>query len=784
MTSAARRFSLPSLPLWGKLLTAFLLAILLPLALSFSVIEPTLRDFGLQNLQSYISENGERQRQVIVNELRQARANLTTFLNDDAYNRRITGVLLRDSPLISSSQLQRVDPSEISALFRTLLLNRSTTLYESVRLLNRSGRLVTQATLGAPNAGISVPDQSRLAAYRAALEEENRQGRADQVIAVSNLGVMPLVEVVNVIRWRDGRPIGYLVAQVSNERVFLEALQFNDASYPAYSFLLTADGVFITPDDTETQATLAQESSAVNRALAGAIGVDIYQTSAGQEVTGYFAPLPETPLVLIAEVPTLAAASPGQLLFDTRALLIVAVSIAFAVLLVLFFSRNLGVPLHRLQQALEGISAGDFRQPLPDMHRADEVGHIATALAEMRERIQTLIEDLESRIAARTRDINTTQEISRYAATQRDLESLLNTVVNLIVERFEPIYHAQIFLLDSDRRYALLRSSTGEVGQTLLARGHRLAVGSVSVIGQVTEQGRVVIARDTAVSQVHRRNEFLPNTRAELAIPLRVGNQIIGALDVQSIQRDAFSDDLVTVLQTMADQLAIAIENARLYEESVRRLEEIERSNQQAGLRAWQEYMRAQRAQMLSSETGVNTPVNDSLRESALLLGQLAVGGVTERQTVPIAVPIILRGQILGVVEWELPASDLDQNRLQLAQELANRLGVSLENARLFEESQRATERERVVNTIAARLTTQTDINEILQTAVREVGQALRAPQVSIRLRRVEEAVPSPDSLPSADPSERVSENYLKNGANGSNGLHAQDANPHAASHE
>jgi GAF domain-containing protein len=147
--------------------------------------------------------------------------------------------------------------------------------------------------------------------------------------------------------------------------------------------------------------------------------------------------------------------------------------------------------------------------------------------------------------------------------------------------------------------------------------------------------------------------------------------------------------------------------------------------------------MLEQRAQQLSSAAGVTTGLDMSdLRQQALALNQIVVGELTERQTVPVAVPIQLRGLALGAVEWELPAQDFDDNKLQLAQELANRLALSLDNARLFQESQRTTERERLVSSIAAKLTGQTDIEEILQTAVREVGQALRSPQVSIRLHR------------------------------------------------
>jgi GAF domain-containing protein len=251
----------------------------------------------------------------------------------------------------------------------------------------------------------------------------------------------------------------------------------------------------------------------------------------------------------------------------------------------------------------------------------------------------------------------------------------------------------------------------------------------------VTQQGRLIVARDTAASQVHRRNEFLPDTRAELAVPLRVGETVIGALDVQSKIRDAFEEDLIAVLQTMADQIAVAIQNALLYEESVRRFAEIEASDRDTTRRAWQEFSRDQRMNTIVADAGYPTETaTTDLRQAALARGETVVGQMTERRTIPIAVPVMLRGQVLGAVEWEIPAQSLSEEKLELAKELANRLALSLDNARLFQESQRATERERLVNNIAAKLTAQTSINDILQTAVREVGQALRAPQVSIRL--------------------------------------------------
>jgi len=287
----------------------------------------------------------------------------------------------------------------------------------------------------------------------------------------------------------------------------------------------------------------------------------------------------------------------------------------------------------------------------------------------------------------------------------------------------------------------------------MLTRGHRLAVGGMSVIGQVTRQGQVIAVRDTATSQIHRRNEFLLETRAELALPLRIGRDIIGALDVQSKGTNAFDDDEIAAFQMIANQLSLAVENMRLQEQSNYRSLEVERANRMSTLKMWQDYMHDRRARELTTVSGTMTdmPGAERLRQTAISEGRIVIGDVTERHTVPVAVPIRLRGQTLGAVEWELVAQELDENKLQLAQELTDRLAISLDNARLFQESQTSSERERIINTIAARLTAQNDINTILETAVKEVGQALRVPQVSIRLHG-------------------TPEDHSSNGGNGSNG--------------
>jgi PAS domain S-box-containing protein len=165
-------------------------------------------------------------------------------------------------------------------------------------------------------------------------------------------------------------------------------------------------------------------------------------------------------------------------------------------------------------------------------------------------------------------------EVSRDAISTLDMGQLLTNTVNLIRDRFG-FYHAGVFLIDDASEYAVLHAANGEAGQKMLEQQHKLKVGEVGIVGYVTGSGESRIALDVGQDAVHFDNPLLPHTRSEMALPLTVRGRVIGALDVQSIKEAAFSTEDIAALQTMADQLAIAIENARLYEEERRRAEEL-----------------------------------------------------------------------------------------------------------------------------------------------------------------------------------------------------------------
>ena len=733
-TSSTRLSSFHPLswPLWLKYVVGIAVGLAVLAVPAYMFVRAGVFSIGEQSAQAFVTEVGVKHAAAVNSAFVQARSTLDDFTNNPDYGLLLTGFLLRDVNTTSQIYLPHASENDIADLFRNNLLNPAAAAFDSVRLLDRNGQVLITSNVTSVSFAHSDNAQSPayLAIQGAQLQEQSR------TIAITQ-GSAPVVELVDTIVWRDGSPLGYLVATLNDGRIFFNNMRLADSpdNYSAYTFLTTAQGVLFAPDAVRARALEANKSVGVSSALTGQSGATTYSANDNVEYVGYYTPIGGTPFVLVTQAPLSMVYDNARGFFQLHVIIVGAGVIALLILLALIFNQLTVPPLTRLRRATQALADGNFEMDVPDAKRGDEIGLLATSFVNMRDQVHTLIEDLENRVAARTRDMSATQDISRFAASQRDLQTLMDRVVDLIVERFENIYHAQIFLVDEDKRDAVLRASTGEVGKQLLSRGHRLGIGSLSVIGQVTQQGRLIVARDAAVSQIHRRNEFLPDTRAELAIPLRVGETVIGALDVQSKIRDTFEEDQMNVLQTMADQIAVAIQNALLYEESLRRFAEIEASNRESTRHAWQEFIRDQRMDAIIKDAGFPTDVDVSdLRRAAIKRGEPVIGKITERNTIPIAVPVQLRGQVLGAVEWEIPVQTLSEEKLELAKELANRLALSLDNARLFQESQRATERERLVNNIAAKLTAQTTINDILQTAVREVGQALRSPEVSIRL--------------------------------------------------
>jgi GAF domain-containing protein/HAMP domain-containing protein len=232
-------------------------------------------------------------------------------------------------------------------------------------------------------------------------------------------------------------------------------------------------------------------------------------------------------------------------------------------------------PLVSLSEITQRYSEGDFSQRA-EVKSQDEIGLLATSFNRMAEDLNLLYRSLEQKVEERTRQIRTAAEVAQRITSTTDLDELLNRTVQLIVDQFS-FYQASIFMLDRGGKLALLRASYGPAAKEMLARGHRLEVGSASIIGWVSANNQPRIASDVAEDPIHLKNELLPETRSEAGVPISVGNSIFGALDVQSTQAGAFGPETIVMLQTLASQLAVAIQNVGLVESTQINFQELER---------------------------------------------------------------------------------------------------------------------------------------------------------------------------------------------------------------
>ena len=385
-------------------------------------------------------------------------------------------------------------------------------------------------------------------------------------------------------------------------------------------------------------------------------------------------------------------------------------------------------PLMDLAEVAPQIGRGERAEIPPALlRRQDEMGVLAQALVQASAQIQELVYTLEQRVAQRTADLarRTAQleaaaTIARRAAEIRDVDVLLNETVRLISDRFG-FYHAGIFLVDEAGEYAVLRAASSEGGQRMLARGHRLAVGKVGIVGYVAGTGKPRIALDVGADAVFFDNPDLPLTRSEMALPLKVGERVIGVLDVQSVEPAAFTEEDVSVLQTLADQVALAIENARLLEESRRALEELERLYGGRAREAWQVWAALRPAAY--RYTGVDV---EPLPAPVPLTG--------EGDGRQLAVPIRLWGQAIGTVllkrTEEQPPWSPEERRL--AEEMGEQIALALENARLIAETESRAARERLLSEMTSRLTRSLDMDALLDAAVRELARLPEVAEVAV----------------------------------------------------
>ena len=371
-------------------------------------------------------------------------------------------------------------------------------------------------------------------------------------------------------------------------------------------------------------------------------------------------------------------------------------------------------------------------------------------LAQSNQNLHEFNQSLEDRISSRTAELEMANQRNERRARQfeaiaqvahattsiQDEDTLLFRLALVISQQFG-FYHVGIFLLDDQRENAVLRASNSEGGRRMLARRHSLKVGQIGIVGHVASSGNPRIALDVEADAAFKDNPDLPETRSELALPLKDVGQIIGVLDVQSTESNAFLPEDTETLYTLADQVAIAIQNARSHEATHRLLEEAQRTSESYLKEAWR--------LLQTQEKRIGYLISDNtLKPLEKFIDHPYINRVISQgeplvengETGTLAVPIHLRGEVVGVLDIRVPTGhDWDPDEVDIAKAVADRLSLALESAILLRTTQRRAEIERLTADISGKIGASVNMRNVLQTAVEELGRVLPGSEVVIQFQ-------------------------------------------------
>ena len=395
--------------------------------------------------------------------------------------------------------------------------------------------------------------------------------------------------------------------------------------------------------------------------------------------------------------------------FQVQSIVVSLLVLALGLLLSYLIVRSLTTPIFKMVDAFQRIETGDLSQRVA-ISSGDEVGELAVYFNHMIARLADLQQSLEAQVNERTAQLRATVEVAHAVSALLDVDELATRVVDVISNEFG-YYYVALFLNDEPGQWAELRAATGDAGRVLRLNKHRLAIGGRSMVGRAVSTREAVVTMDTGSGEVRFDNPLLPYTRSEIALPLVVGDRVLGALDAQSTRESDFDPQDIETLRSMANQVATALENARLFQEARQSLQDMHAIQRQYLLTSWKDFAGEKGA--ISYESGPEQPADTLTR---------------------LSIPLSLRDQRIGEIDLSADRDWTPEER-SMIDAIAAQAALALENARLVEESQSSARRERLLAEITGRIWASTTVEGILQTAAREIGRALESDEVTVELK-------------------------------------------------
>lgn len=360
-----------------------------------------------------------------------------------------------------------------------------------------------------------------------------------------------------------------------------------------------------------------------------------------------------------------------------------------------------------------GIREHELNKLNQELKEANQ--HLRDLTIPLDESVRLRTEELTTaneQLARRSSQLQAITEVIEKATAIRSFEKLVPEIVELISSYFN-FYHVGIFMTDSEQKNMVLAAANSEGGKRMLQRNHTLPVGLGSIVGYATITRQPRIALDVGMDAVFFNNPDLPETRSEMALPLLIGDRVFGVLDVQSTESNAFSPDDIRLLETLANQVTIVIENARLFSESQHALTTAEGIYQRYFGVSWNQFIRQ------SGQKGYRFSNGKIIKED------ISQENVTPE--IGTSIPLMIRDQVIGRLDIQPKTSErqFSEDEMTLVRAVAERAALALDNSRLLVETQRRAAHERLVSQVTMRLRESMNVESILQNAARELHSAL-----------------------------------------------------------
>lgn len=509
------------------------------------------------------------------------------------------------------------------------------------------------------------------------------------------------------------------------------------------TYLVSArNNYLLTPIQAEVKTYTIVHSQGIDRALQGQDGQGRYENHLvpAERVIGVYRWLPDLQLALMSEIDEAAALA--QLRRGRSVTMMIGLGAALvAVLVGLFMAGRLTGPIVQLTGTATRIAEGDLSRRVK-ASGPPEIRLLATVFNRMTGQLQELVDTLEDQVTARTERLEAVATLGEQIGGILDFDQLLSELVNQVKQRFD-YYHVHIYMLDKAGQNLVITAGVGEAGAKMKAEGHAIALDTAtSLVARAARSGEIVWVDNVRQAEDWLPNPLLPDTYSEMAIPIKVEAEVVGVLDVQDDEIGGLDEADANLLRYVANRVAVAINNARLFEQVERALNEARAAQERYLEQAWdRSRIKIFGGKYLYTAPDASPPdekrqqLIDQLRQESEENKQARLEDMAEAGQA-LVVPVWLHEKMIGALQLHTsrPGQTWSEEDLAIIETVMNQFSQIAENLRLFDESREQAGREQIIRQITDKLRAAPNLDRLLEIAARELGQRLQVRHTVLEL--------------------------------------------------